>query len=392
MLFSGDRLAQRVSGGYTKFDRRVRRVNRRARAWHVVVAGLAVLAILADVVWLVFRPTTALCSGPRTPKHALTVTPLEGPAAEELASDFAPIFVFSSNERFRPISADRFVPVTNLYRKPKGLGAVLVKGFDHTLAEVPTQGCGTGCHLYLDIQNGKGRSYRQIEAELADAPEVIAYRVLRYAAAPPDDTAQFTVQYWLLYLYNRLAGDNHEGDLEQVTVQTDTTPTPEDVFYSAHVAGTVRQWDDVESQGTHPIGYVAVGSHANYFGTGVEATVAHCPRRRGEEDVKCNAFGSIAADHANGCGDVWAPPGVDATGMLASTSCATQGASARRLVTYTLERWAARSVDWGHPKKNIRLGTDWVADPSIRGTWSDAISDMRANACYTIEEPRSLVP
>jgi hypothetical protein len=241
------------------------------------------------------------------------------------------------------------VPLTELYRRSKDANAVLVKDFDHSVAGLPAHDCGAGCHLYLDIQNTRRRSYRQIEAELADALPVVAYRVLRYASPPPDDTPQFTVRYWLLYLYNRLAGDNHEGDLEQVTIRTDTTPTPKEAFYSAHVAGTVRQWSDLESRGTHPVVYVAVGSHANYFATGVEGTVARCPRRHNERDVKCNAVGNIAADHANGCGDVWALQCLALTDWPgASTSCANGGGREDGQADQGAPRWRHRRGTAGH--------------------------------------------
>jgi hypothetical protein len=93
-------LTQRVSSGYAELDRRVRRVHRHARAWHVLAAGAAaLLLVVAESAWWMFQPATALCSGPHAAKDALTVTPLEGPRAERLTSDFAPIFVFSTTRR-----------------------------------------------------------------------------------------------------------------------------------------------------------------------------------------------------------------------------------------------------------------------------------------------------
>jgi hypothetical protein len=107
----------------------------------------------------------------------------------------------------------------------------------------------------------------------------------RYVAASPNncvvygrelpDTAGLVLQYWIYYLYNDWA-NRHESDWECVTVVLNRGESiPRGAAYSAHFGGYWRDWPDVSRQtgagvldqeGTHPVVYVARGSHAQYFG------------------------------------------------------------------------------------------------------------------------------
>lgn len=80
------------------------------------------------------------------------------------------------------------------------------------------------------------------------------------------------IEYWAFYPYNDgFLTFNHEADWEHVTVSID--PKGESaqgkalkVFFSAHKGGTTLNVGDpkLEMDGTHPISYVAKGTHANY--------------------------------------------------------------------------------------------------------------------------------
>jgi len=92
------------------------------------------------------------------------------------------------------------------------------------------------------------------------------------------------LQYWFFYIYNDWKRDiqgvnNHEGDWEMVVVELNQDQTPLRVGYSQHRkiipkiplirGGEVKDWEDlVGSQNiedeTHPVIYVARGSHASY--------------------------------------------------------------------------------------------------------------------------------
>jgi hypothetical protein len=76
------------------------------------------------------------------------------------------------------------------------------------------------------------------------------------------DTA---LQYWFYYAFNDGPINNHEGDWENIVVVLQSG-TPVWAGYSEHQGGAKLPWSEVEKEGeTHPVVYVARGSHANYF-------------------------------------------------------------------------------------------------------------------------------
>ena len=81
----------------------------------------------------------------------------------------------------------------------------------------------------------------------------------------PDDLA---LQYWFCYYFDDWA-NIHEGDWESITIflrRQDDAWQPLGATYSAHENGARRHWEDVERlEDTHPVVYVASGSHASYF-------------------------------------------------------------------------------------------------------------------------------
>ena len=95
-----------------------------------------------------------------------------------------------------------------------------------------------------------------------------------YARIKPD--GDYTVlQYWFFDAFNYWGEvedgfNNHEGDWEMIVLFL-KGDMPEYVAYSSHHnegAVTRRRWTQIEKEGEHPIVYVALGSHANYFTTG----------------------------------------------------------------------------------------------------------------------------
>lgn len=114
-------------------------------------------------------------------------------------------------------------------------------------------------------------SYAEI---LEKNPEPLYYgRVVREADAKNN---QWTIlQYHFFYAFNdwRLAANgmnHHEGDWEMIAVYL-KNDQPYAVLFSQHGAGNIEKWETVikavDKTGnitTHPIVYVALGSHANY--------------------------------------------------------------------------------------------------------------------------------
>lgn len=84
---------------------------------------------------------------------------------------------------------------------------------------------------------------------------------------------EIAIQYWFLYMYNDFL-NVHEGDWESITLFLDENQKPIHAAYANHEGGRRRRWEDVKVQGkhwddgedpTHPVVYVAAGSHGSYF-------------------------------------------------------------------------------------------------------------------------------
>jgi hypothetical protein len=91
--------------------------------------------------------------------------------------------------------------------------------------------------------------------------------------APASDPADRVIQYWTFYYYNHWENE-HPADWECIQLFfADGREAPVAAVYSNHLGGTWRLWDDVpklkDGSGkdtSHPVVYVALGSHAQYFG------------------------------------------------------------------------------------------------------------------------------
>jgi hypothetical protein len=89
---------------------------------------------------------------------------------------------------------------------------------------------------------------------------------------------RLALQYWFFYVFNDF-NDKHEGDWEMIQLDFDAaTPSealhmkPALVGYSQHEGAESAHWGDKKLQlvgGTHPVVYPALGSHANYFTSGL---------------------------------------------------------------------------------------------------------------------------
>jgi hypothetical protein len=95
---------------------------------------------------------------------------------------------------------------------------------------------------------------------------------------PAASTGIATVlQYWFFYPLDDwhtppaapILWHMHEGDWEEVSVGLDAVGHPVSVAASQHDLGVTRPWASVRVVGgTHPLVYVALGSHANYLSPG----------------------------------------------------------------------------------------------------------------------------
>jgi len=93
-----------------------------------------------------------------------------------------------------------------------------------------------------------------------------------YGRATREDDGTTVVQYWFFYYYD---GDrpfgvgNHEGDWEMVQYMIAADGVPDAAAYTQHNQGEQCQWIRVQrTDDGHPIVYVGLGSHANFFSSG----------------------------------------------------------------------------------------------------------------------------
>ena len=90
----------------------------------------------------------------------------------------------------------------------------------------------------------------------------------------PAQPGRLALQYWFFYVFNNF-NDKHEGDWEMVQLDFDAATArqalrrqPALVGYSQHEGAESAHWGDSKLQvvdGTHPVVYPALGSHANYY-------------------------------------------------------------------------------------------------------------------------------
>ena len=184
-----------------------------------------------------------------------------------LARQFAPVLYFHPDELFRPQPVEVLIDQARLRRTRAGW-------FDVNVINDPTPRdlCRyAGPEYFLDVWYGDDGSsdYKNYSAHRTFytthlSPEAGGPPPTAYARVVHEEN-HTVIQYWLFYYYNDWL-NKHEGDWEMVQVILDGAEQPQWVVVSQHHGGTRRPWSAVQvEEGTHPVVYVALGSHANYF-------------------------------------------------------------------------------------------------------------------------------
>jgi len=174
---------------------------------------------------------------------------------EDLASQYTPVLHFTSGEKFYPTSVNYIIGSSFLkQRNPDGTSSFI--DYNPTPANLGTH---TSSDLFL---KNKLDTLADITADYASNAASLGYYAYVHIVRSGSSTV---VQYWLFYIYNNGPLNDHEGDIEVVQVFLDTSGNPKTVLASQHGSGENAAWSDVEKSGTHPVIYVAQGSHANYF-------------------------------------------------------------------------------------------------------------------------------
>lgn len=136
------------------------------------------------------------------------------------------------------------------------------------------------CVYYLDVANLDPKTNTLGEYKAVYEPVKVSYHPTIYARVK-EGTDHTVLQYWLFYYFNDWR-NFHEGDWELVQLNfagytakelMESERLPVFAAYSQHQAGQRMSWNDMRAEGmvmyeTHPIVYVAKGSHANYFAPG----------------------------------------------------------------------------------------------------------------------------
>lgn len=199
-----------------------------------------------------------------------------------IAAKFAPILRFSQHERFFPLSAPAYLRRVALCRFWETGGRFNLKLHRQKnkcprapswrkLAATPLR-CGQQrrCFFALDISGLSESASVDAYAEREERMRLrLAQKYTVYWSVMEIDRARLTVEYWFFYSFNAF-GNRHEGDWEMIAVEvTRRGANAKRVAYSSHHSGRIRDWPTLEQGrhriGTHPIVYVAYGSHANYF-------------------------------------------------------------------------------------------------------------------------------
>jgi hypothetical protein len=198
---------------------------------------------------------------------------------EQLLRTYQPVLVFDPVERFRPARVDEFVRDSTLERFDGRTWQVVDSNPQPNT--LPTSGAG----FRLDQKGcSPASALGGLDCYAAAIPEhgrpsTVYGQVLR------SDTA-VVLEYWFFYYDNvysyfyppsDLIWQSHEGDWESVAIILSLDEVPLEAAYSQHCLGQRRSWSSTQRvEGTHPVAYVAVGSHASYFAPGLHPLEPAC--------------------------------------------------------------------------------------------------------------------
>ena len=226
----------------------------------------------------------------------------------QLLAQYQPVTVLDGREWFRPTAVEPFIRGSVLEQQTEGGWTVVDASPDPDRLPVHDDalrlnvpGCtsttgvsSTGC--YAAAVSGANVVYGRYHVDHGTP-------VLQYWYFYADD-------FWsLLYPPNDLVWQAHEGDWEVVTILLDENRLPREVGYSRHCNGIRRAWDDVPKWAgtTHPIDFVAIGSHANELAPGVQLIDTSCYPQDVQDFFRANHITPVDYDFG---GVVYGPAGL----------------------------------------------------------------------------------
>ena len=187
---------------------------------------------------------------------SLAVLPVaRAQSGTSLAEKYVPVLHFAGGEKFFPTSVDYIISSSDLMHRQSDGSSVLV-------TSTPTASTLGNYNQADDFLNNRLGTFDAIAADYSGKEAGLGF----YAYVHVENLTEGTVvQYWLFYAYNNGQLNDHQSDIEVVEVFLNSAGSPTQALYSQHLAGENAAWGDVETQNGHPVVYVALGSHANYF-------------------------------------------------------------------------------------------------------------------------------
>jgi hypothetical protein len=290
----------------------------------------------------------------------------------QLLRTYQPVTYFHPLESFRPTSVQSFLADSDLEQLVGGEWVVV----DEEPGPGGLPGPGTGVWRLNQDSCTAAAPVGGLECYAAawasgSGGSAVYGRVARLPGA-------IVLQYWYFYYHNAytylLPPSNfiwqaHEGDFEVVNVVLTPDAVPVEAAYSQHCLGERRPWAHVQRlHGTHPVVYVAHGSHANYFEPGVHPFDARCL----PDEVRAyfQLIGlPLPADYA-AAGDVEGPP--RSCGRVTTIRNADEDA----------KRWLAFPGFWGETQYfsgpvvgTVPFGTA-PPGPAYQSTWYDPLGTI----------------
>jgi hypothetical protein len=133
-----------------------------------------------------------------------------------------------------------------------------------------------GAHVPVVVHDSRERfTLASVAAAPVDVPGLVAdRRPAVYGRAAPSRAGGTWLQYWLFYRAQDqdrgiVRTGRHAGDWEMVQVRLDRRGRPVQAVYAQHSGAERCGWSAVRRRGSHPVIFVARGSHASYLRAGV---------------------------------------------------------------------------------------------------------------------------
>jgi hypothetical protein len=273
------------------------------------------------------------------------------PSDAALLARYEPLLVLHPLEQFQPSPVGPFVAGSDL----------LARAADGTWAPQrgPLPVSGSAGAYRLDVRGCSPAG----AVDAVDCFAALGGRPTAYAAVHRR-AGRTVLQYWFFYAYNIWSPllppssrfwQAHEGDWEEASILLDGRLRPTVLAASRHCAGVRRDWSRVRRRGDRPLVYVALGSHANAFGTGTTRVDPRCWPKEGVAVYR--AYGVAMVDH-------------EAAGRTVDPSLVR--------VTAIAPAWMRFPGTWGEdqyagfPNAVFRFGTSPVG-PAFQDDWRDPL-------------------